>query len=271
MNKPFSLFLGTLFFTFLISCSEDESPLTCEDIGPSLMATDIADATCAGGGEVTLVAEGGEAPYEYSLDGISFRNVSTFTGIPAGNYIGMVRDANDCDASSSTITIEAAVGSITATIFQDEYAGCGSTSGQITIEATGGTGTLMYSIDGATASTDNVFSSLSTGSHDILIEDEESCINEQTVHVLSGISYGSTIQGQSESISTILTANCDGSDCHVGGTAGLPDWSSLSTVQANAQAIKRVTQDKSMPFIGSLTDEQIALIACWVDDGAQDN
>ncbi len=74
-------------------------------------------------------------------------------------------------------------------------------------------------------------------------------------------------------IRPILDANCQVSPCH-GTNGGIPSWATYTTVSANAGNIKSYTGSKIMPPVSSgrsLTDDQIALIANWVDDGAQNN
>ncbi len=80
------------------------------------------------------------------------------------------------------------------------------------------------------------------------------------------VSYASDIR-------PILDANCQVSGCH-GSNASLPSWATYENVSANASLIKSKTSDKIMPppsSGGSLTDEQIQLIADWVDEGALNN
>lgn len=60
------------------------------------------------------------------------------------------------------------------------------------------------------------------------------------------------------------------SGCH-GMNPDIPNWSIFSEVQSHAAIIKTKTRDRSMPKIGSLTQSQIDLITCWVDNGAKDN
>ncbi len=79
--------------TFVIT-----SPLT---LTASLVNT--TNVVCANGntGSITVSAVGGVAPLKYSLNGFVFQNDSTFTGLSAGNYAVVVRDANGCDAAVS--------------------------------------------------------------------------------------------------------------------------------------------------------------------------
>lgn len=71
-------------------------------------------------------------------------------------------------------------------------------------------------------------------------------------------------------IKPIFETKCLLSGCH-GSDPTLPNWGVLSEVQVHASDIKRRTRDRSMPATGSLTQSQIDLITCWVDDGAPDN
>jgi hypothetical protein len=101
---------------------------------------------------------------------------------------------------------------------------------------------------------------------------------EELSSVLAGGDIGSnqgsgTEASYSMDIRPILDANCQVSGCH-GSNASLPSWATYETVSANASLIKSKTSDKIMPppsSGGSLTDEQIQLIADWVDDGALNN
>jgi len=79
----------------------------------------------------------------------------------------------------------------------------------------------------------------------------------------SGVSF-------SASISPIISTNCALPQCH-GGSPFLPDFREFSIIQSKAAKIRTRTQNRSMPQIGSLTQQEIDLIACWVDDGALDN
>jgi hypothetical protein len=80
-------------------------------------------------------------------------------------------------------------------------------------------------------------------------------------------------------IQPIIDSKCaivgDGG-CHNGGNGPSLDWRIFSNFQSNASDVKdRVTRPAGtsghMPKTGSLTDDQIKLLVCWVDQGAQDN
>jgi uncharacterized membrane protein len=104
------------------------------------------------------------------------------------------------------------------------------------------------------------------------------CVN----HDLATKQYTCSSSAQvsfSNSIQPIVESKCaivgDGG-CHNGGNGADLDWREFSNFQSHAQAVKdRITRPANesghMPKIGSLTDEQITLIVCWVDQGAQNN
>ena len=80
-------------------------------------------------------------------------------------------------------------------------------------------------------------------------------------------------------IEPIINSNCaivgDGG-CHNGGNGPDLDWRVFSNFQAHASQVedrvqRPVTAEGHMPKIGTLTDDQIKLLVCWVRQGAKDN
>ena len=57
-----------------------------------------ADAVCfeSFNGTIEVEASSGTAPYQYSLNGVSFQGSGLFQGLGAGTYTVTVRDANGC-------------------------------------------------------------------------------------------------------------------------------------------------------------------------------
>jgi gliding motility-associated-like protein len=57
-------------------------------------------------GTITIKAQGGTAPYTYSLDGFATEQVSnTFTSLSVGRYTAYVKDASGCEAQTATESI----------------------------------------------------------------------------------------------------------------------------------------------------------------------
>ncbi|TAF77090.1 MAG: hypothetical protein EAZ53_03050 [Bacteroidetes bacterium] len=106
-------------------------------------------------GTITINANGNHG-LAYSLNGSTWTTTGVFTGLANGNYPIYVRNVNSpfitVSGANQTITIPSSP-SISTTATQHVSA-CGLTDGQITINATGGTGALEYSVDNfATIST----------------------------------------------------------------------------------------------------------------------
>jgi hypothetical protein len=72
-----------------------------------------------------------------------------------------------------------------------------------------------------------------------------------------------------EDILPIMQASCATTGCHDG--ISRRDWTDYDEVKEYATSIKSKTVDRSMPFDGPLPQEQIDMIACWVDGGALNN
>jgi uncharacterized membrane protein len=77
-----------------------------------------------------------------------------------------------------------------------------------------------------------------------------------------------------DDVHTIVMTKCAISPCH-GTDPDLPDWSDFTTFQDHAAEVKRRVVERIMPPDdspnGALTQEEINAIACWVDQGAQNN
>lgn len=69
-------------------------------------------------------------------------------------------------------------------------------------------------------------------------------------------------------VKTIIEANCI--QCH-GQGGNSPNLSTFNGVSNNANSIKNEVVSRRMPQGGSLTDEEIKTISCWVDEGALNN
>ena len=71
---------------------------------PSPSVSNLRQPTCAGNdGQIQVQAQGGLAPYTYSLGGGGFQNSATFTGLGPGNYTITVRDSRSCQGSLAVV------------------------------------------------------------------------------------------------------------------------------------------------------------------------
>ncbi len=69
-------------------------------------------------------------------------------------------------------------------------------------------------------------------------------------------------------VKPIIDNNCI--SCH-NGTQQLPDLRTFNGISTNASRVRTQVVTRRMPLNGSLSDEQIELIRCWIDNGALNN
>lgn len=155
--------------------------LTQPASGVDITTVLATDNTCFDGsaGTITVSASGGTGVLQYSIDnGANWQLSNAFSGLIAGNYTVKVKDANECAyayASNPVIIGEPTEITYTNVTFTEPLCN-GALTGSITITATGGTGTLEYSIDnGTTWSTSNIFNAVSGGSYTLVVKDANGC------------------------------------------------------------------------------------------------
>ncbi|MEI2738764.1 MAG: gliding motility-associated C-terminal domain-containing protein [Chitinophagaceae bacterium] len=172
--------------------------------GPALITTaSKTDVLCNAGATGTITVTQptiGAAPYEYSLDGITWQSSNNFTGLIAGTYTVYYREANGCQGTLSITVNEPTA--LTASAAMVPVVCNGQNNGIITVTSGGGVTPYDYSIDGgATWQTSNVFNVVA-GSHTVIIRDANNCTTTQTISV--------TEPAALTAISANGPASCDG-------------------------------------------------------------
>ena len=126
----------------------------------------LLDCHDSADGIITVDPSGGVGPYEYSLNGGAFQGNNQFTGLSAGNYEVTIRDVGGFEVTLNAVTI-AAPSPITGTADVN--------GNDVTVNASGGTGALMYSLDGGPFQSSNIFLNVMNGSHTITVKDANGC------------------------------------------------------------------------------------------------
>jgi len=137
-------------------------------------------------GEIRILAvSGGITPYQYSIDGgISYSSSPTFNFLPAGSYQTVVKDNNGCTAFGNLNNISQPSRIRIDSYVQTDVTGCSySLNGQIAIEASGGTGTISYRLDGGSVNTTGIFTSVGGGNHTVSITDINNCLVDTIVYL----------------------------------------------------------------------------------------
>jgi len=157
-------------------CTVDYPVVLTDAPGPSIQSVNADDITCNGAdnGILTINANGGLAPLNYSIDnGATFQPAITFNNLTPGSYNIVITDANGCSTTSQASIIEPAA--INAS-YNSTTASCGNSDGTITMNASGGSGPLEYSIDNGISFQSSVnFITLPAGSYTIIVQDANGC------------------------------------------------------------------------------------------------
>ncbi|HMI78783.1 MAG TPA: SprB repeat-containing protein, partial [Ferruginibacter sp.] len=240
-------------------------PVDCEKLGPILslgLVTDAASCSISDG-SIKVTASGGKEPYEFSLNDLPGQSDGQFNNVSAGIYTVILKDANGCSFFIENVAVKAADFSFDANITADNS--CTSGNGAVVIEVSAGNPPYTYKLGNGTFADNNSFAGLSSGNHTISVKDNNGCSVSLSVTVPRGF----TGTSWSNEIKPIMEKSCALSGCHNGSSR--PDLRLFEKAKFYAKSIKSKTQDKSMPREGSLTQQQIDIIACWVDDGAIEN
>ncbi|MEI8054171.1 MAG: T9SS type A sorting domain-containing protein, partial [Bacteroidota bacterium] len=145
--------------------------------------------SCPGqNGSIIFFATGGSGIFTYKINNDAAR--SPFTTAPsAGTYVVKATDSKGCYVTKNvTITIPTA---ITLTVTGTSPT-CGGTNGTITFSATGGTGTLSYKVNNATAT--SPYAAAASGTYSVVATDAKGCnvTKSVTIAIPSSINLSAT-------------------------------------------------------------------------------
>lgn len=109
---------------------------------------------------------------------------------------------------------------------------------------------------------------LCTGLFIIFFTSCETNVEEDTIiEDMVGMEEEPCIASYTDDIQAIIANNC--LSCHSG--TQFPDLRTYQGVSTNAGIVKTQVVNRTMPIGGALTNEEIELIRCWVDNGAPNN
>ncbi|MCX6204794.1 MAG: hypothetical protein NTZ19_00895 [Bacteroidetes bacterium] len=133
-------------------------------------------STCGGtNGSISVTASGGAGNFKYSLNSGSTQQSGAFNNLVAGVYIINVTDINNCSNSQSITISDPSNISLNITSKTDVLC-FGDNSGKIIANATGGAGTLTYTLTPTNQSnTNGVFNGLSGNTYTLKVKDGKNC------------------------------------------------------------------------------------------------
>ncbi len=160
-------------------------------------SSSLVNVSCNGGNDasITITSGGGVTPYEYSIDnGVNWQSSPTFSGLTAGSYTILIRDANLCTTSVTASPVEPAV--LGASSVNTSASCNGGNDGTITVTANGGnSGGYEYSIDGTNFQSSNIFNVVA-GNYTVTVRDNLGC--SFTFPAVVGLSNNLTFTPQTD-------------------------------------------------------------------------
>jgi hypothetical protein len=147
------------------------------DYQPLTATTTLLDLNnCDGLTDLVVIAQGGESPYQYSLNNGAFQAGNTFTDLSSGIYAVKAIDMSGkiLDVPPVQINI-ASVLLATVNILGES----------ISVIPSGGTLPYQYSLNGAATQFDSIFTNLAPGEYGILISDAAGCTTTATGTILA--------------------------------------------------------------------------------------
>jgi large repetitive protein len=165
------------------NCSQTSSVIIAE--APSPIITVAANPIACAGNTTTIqttLLSGASTPIVYNINSGLYTTNNTFNNIAGGNYTVQAKDINNCITTSiiniatpTALTISNASSTIPTCV--------PGADASITTTATGGTGTLQYSINGGALQTISTFTNLIAGTYTILVQDVNNCTTTATAVV----------------------------------------------------------------------------------------
>lgn len=194
------------------SCTSTDAATITAPTTISISNIAISQPSCgANDGSITVTATGGTGTLNYSLDnGTTTQTTTTFANLAAGSYTISVIDASGCQ-KDSTINLAASNAPAIDNVVPTNPS-CGATDGSIVITASGGFGTLNFSIDnGVTFQTSNSFTNLASGSYTIVVKDANGCSSTQTQLLTGGTTPPIVSAGIDQSVCSGTSVTLNGS------------------------------------------------------------
>ncbi len=181
------------------NCTKDTSIVVAQPAAITATYT-ITNVKCNGGnnGTISINANGGTVPYQYSVDGGTVYQTANSFNVSAGTFTVRIKDINNCTKDTSIVVGQPVVLSANASSVN---ASCNPTpNGTITVNASGGTMPFSYSLDAIVFQTSNQFT-VGQGNYIITIKDANNCT--ATITSTVGFTFDLTLMGRAD------TSICD--------------------------------------------------------------
>lgn len=177
----------------------------------------LTPIACFGGnnGALTLIASGGNAPYQYNWTGNSGTTNSIST-LSSGTYSCQISDANNC-VNNQTFQIANPPAITSSTLSISNVACFGNSTGSASILGSGGTGNLSY-LWSPIASTSSSINNIPAGTYTCTISDGNGCQQSTNVTIVQPSALSSSVTALTP-VSCFGGTNGSAQVSGIGGTA----------------------------------------------------
>ncbi|MGK0364636.1 MAG: subtilisin-like proprotein convertase family protein, partial [Saprospiraceae bacterium] len=157
----------TIIVQNAVGCTYELST-SIDILSPTISDVETVNIFCYNdnNGELTITATEGVPPYEYKFEDFDFQDDNTFIDLEAGIYTVQIRDSGGFISEVQTVQV-----------FEPNQLQLSAMSldGDLIANANGGTGELLYSLDGGELQISPIFPDLENGIYDLLVQDEYGC------------------------------------------------------------------------------------------------
>lgn len=165
------------------NCQITKSYAITEPEAISLANISVTDASCKGrsNGVINLSVTGGTAPYTYEWSNNSTTNEPSLSGLAAGTYSVVIRDANQCTFTANDIVVSEPNSSLTATANPTDVKCFGQNDGEISLTLTNAVEPVTYLW--SNEETSSSVSGLGPGTYSVEVTDANGCIVVENITI----------------------------------------------------------------------------------------
>lgn len=133
-------------------------------------------------GTITAVAANGNPAYQYSLNGAPYQAAGSYTGLNAGTYTVIARDASNCTVSSVVTITSSSILTFNSVVKTNStcYA---PGNGTVTVSGTVSANPIYYYLYPVSGNTGGSFSGLGPGTYTVQIYDANGCHKDSVIQI----------------------------------------------------------------------------------------
>jgi len=135
-------------------------------------------------GTITAVGGNGNPAYQYSLNGAPYQASGSFTGLPAGTYTVVAKDASNCTVSSVTTITSSSIVNINS-LAKTNSSCYAPGNGTVTITGTVSAPPIYYYLNPLGGNSSGIFTGIGPGTYTISVYDANGCHKDSIITITS--------------------------------------------------------------------------------------